>query len=420
MVKDMSFKEMYSQKRYKEIINIYLNMSADNIDSIGEFDYLHIVNSFYKEKDFNKCLEIYKVFIKHYPSSSILNNRIGYSMYHVYLKKHRFHDGNKKYIEYVNYITKICKQEKYSPLWFVLKKAIDSILDGKIKPIPDYELANRYLDCINPELLDSNPVKTQKRELASDQEYWYNKKTKILLKLKRYEETIKYCDIALNRIHKFHSNMNIWLMQRKADALYNLDQIDRALDLLNEIKLNGFSHWFINKSLFEIYVKKNNEEKAKMNIALAGTFDKRHEGRILMYEAAAKYLHSVGLSHEALLHSTLSFCIRVENKYNKTITYSIEHMDGYTKDDVLKELLPIWNKWINDNKTFIKGQIIKLLPSEKDGFIRSDNRSFYFSIKDVKNPQSIRVNADVTFTLEDRLNKKKGTVNPCAVEITVG
>ena len=116
-------KEMYSNQQYQQIAELWQEYIGNaEQEPMDEFSYVYIIQSLYKLQNYKACLDVYKKFQEVYPNSEQLNNKMGYSVYYVYLKFHDFAKGdNRAYKRQVDYVLKKCKNEDYSPYMLVLR-----------------------------------------------------------------------------------------------------------------------------------------------------------------------------------------------------------------------------------------------------------------------------------------------------------
>ena len=76
---------------------------------------------------------------------------------------------------------------------------------------------------------------------------------------------------------------------------------------------------------------------------------------------------------------------------------------------------------ITYNKVFLEGQVKKILPSGRSGFIdATDGKSYFFAFADVRiGRKHLTEGSSVRFTLAKRMDRKKNRLSDNAVEITV-
>lgn len=274
----------------------------------------------------------------------------------------------------------------------------------KKKPAPNWRLINDFCNSINPELLshDCSTIQVKRKgqtkdmELASDFENWYAYKTKALLKLGEWDECFKKSKEALEKIESFHYSNDIWFSRRIAISKKNLGNTDDAI-LELETVLRKKREWFIQKELAELYFDKDDLEQAfKYALDAINNFGPM-EFKVDLLFLLGKILIKREKKDLAFKHLTLSKLLR-ENEDWKVPQKLIDELKNFTNSDItldnietLKlELEEFWNSNIPKKKKFFskpksnqKGEIVKIMNDNargKDGFLKSDNKEFYFSL----------------------------------------
>lgn len=426
---DFNIKDFYNNKRYQDAIDYASNGNVR--ESFSEWDYLYLTNCYYNLKNYSDYLKIYKEFIAKYPDSKILDNKMGWCLYHLYIKNFNFGKMDKtSYFKRVDYILSRCDDTQFSPKTWVAKVVIDSIFKCKVGTGIDYSLGNKYLSFINPLTLEDDEQVIsdrdgKERHLASPREQWYNKKTKALVELKQYDECLTYIDQAFRNVKVFHSNADHWLNYKRALCYYAQEKLDKAEETINSI-LSKYQHWCYYELLFDICVKKKDTSNALKYGAFCATADKVHKTRVKFYVKYADFLDEIGNSYEAALHLKLTELIRVEESWkqlqlpnNYQYPEDIIHMDKIT---VIRLLNNFWKKEKEKGVEFYEGVVDKLLLNGKSGFVKdNDGNSYYFNIRDFdkRDFRSVEEGKRVRFTLTERLDKKKNVMKLNAISISI-
>jgi len=404
--------------------------------ALKDWDYVHIINEAYKQKKYFDCLEIYKEFHKVYPESSLLDDKMGWALYHTYIKPFNGKTSEEnRYRKQVDFIFSHSTSSQYSPRWCTLKHFIRMSKSGKLhmNPQKTNQLINGYLDMVDPDTLSDEEQTFQKddgkiQRTSSDRETWYSEKTKALLKLNAYEECIKTAEQAMSVLTSFHNNNDSWFIYRKVKSLIALNRSEDALNELQSVLRRGFSHWCIFSTAFEAERVRGDIDAAMRYGAACALADPSHNMRVAFYEEYAGFLLENGMEREAMLHRRFVVLLRMENNWplntrqsEWTFTDEISAMDI---PEIKHELTGFWQSVTDQGMQFYEGQIEKLLPSGHDGFIRlkeshGRNNSYYFKIKDVRGPKCRAVpGVTVRFALEDRFDRKKNISKPTAVRIS--
>ena len=92
-----------------------------------------------------------------------------------------------------------------------------------------------------------------------------------------------------------------------------------------------------------------------------------------------------------------------------------------TKEDLLNELTSFWKSVRSAGIKYYSGEIVKLLHDGKAGFIlnHETKQQHYFSIKDLNVNKKLQQGVFVTFSLAEKLDRKKGVLSLCAIDITI-
>ena len=426
---DFNIKDFYSSKRYQDALEYASN--DDVRKGFNEWDYLYLANCCYNLKNYNEYLKIYKEFIDKFPDSKILDNKMGWCLYHLYIKNFDFGKMDKEfYFKQIDAILSKSDDTQYSPKVWIAKVATDAIFKGKVAVNIDYKLGNKYLSYIDPLLLDDNEQiildkDGRERRLASPKEQWYNRKTKALVELEQYDECLSYIEQAFHNVSNFHNNAEHWLNYKKAQCLFAQEKYDEAEKIINDI-LNKFQHWCFYEMLFDVCLKRKDTNGALKFGAFCATADKEHKTRVKFYVKYATFLDEIGKLHEAALHLKLTELIRAKEGWKQLqllndyqFPDSVLNMD---KKTVVYQLNDFWRKEKEKDVEFYEGTIDKLLSNGKSGFVKDQNgKSYYFNVRDFdkRDARSVVEGLKVRFALTERLDKKKNEMKLNAISISV-
>ena len=129
----------------------------------------------------------------------------------------------------------------------------------------DYKFIHEFCNIFNPDLLSKDVstivIKGQNKEMASDEENWYQHQTKALLELERYQECFEISSLAIEKLHNFHYNNDLWFARRVALSKKALGDMQGAIDGLEKI-FRKKKEWFIKKELAEVYFDIGNTQKS--------------------------------------------------------------------------------------------------------------------------------------------------------------
>ena len=428
----MDLKGLNQQHAYQEVCLFWdRHCQGEDEQPWQEWDYVFAMTALYKMKRYEDCLQLYREFHHAHPSSSLLDDRMGWAVYHVHLKGYDFKTGdNARYLKQVDFVLHHGKQGPYSPGAMIVGQVVRAILSGWLGQKIDYQRANDYLDHLDPKKLPQEERTYQQddgkmRRLASEQEKWYAYKSKILLKLKQYDACISCCDQALAVINRFHTNNDAWIALRKIEALIELDRTADAKAALEHLLQQPARHWKMDMLGYRIAVMEHDEDAALKYIGEAALLDPNHGMRVQFYEETASFLNEAGHERMAMLQYHLVDLLREENGWKIKPHYVAgmipEDIAAMDKPATLRELREFWRAQRDKDKVFLEGQVKKILPSGRSGFIEAaEGKSYYFSFADVQSGRKhLAEGSSVRFTLAKRMDRKKNRLSDNAVEITV-
>jgi len=274
----------------------------------------------------------------------------------------------------------------------------------KKKPTPNWKLVNDFCNHINPEDLsrECSTIQVERKgkmrdmELASDKENWFAYKTKALLKLGEWQECFDKSKDALEFLENFHYSNDIWFARRIALSKKNLGNSKDTITELENI-LRKKKEWFIQKELADLYFEDNDLESAFKYATQAITNFGPLEFKVDLLFLLGKILNKKEKKDLAFKHFTLSKLIR-QNEEWKIPQKVFDELRNFENaeiniDDIGKlksELKKYWNGFSPEKKKFFskpkgtqKGEIVRIMNNNergKDGFLKSDNKDFYFSL----------------------------------------
>lgn len=421
-------KIMYKNHKYSEICTIYDQFANIEDYEPSEWDFVYFMNSLYKEKRYADCLVIYKACKRLYKNFDMLNQKMGWCVYHVYLKNYDFKNNScEDFFAKIDYVLKNVTDEKYSPMWCLVNLATKAILHKEVSVNPDYARANSYLELIDPNNLTRverklSDSKGKSRSMASDCETWYSRKTKSLFGMGNWQECIKTCEKGLSSYVKFHNNNDSWFKYRMAISLLKLGKVEESMLVAQEILNLGFKHWSIYQLLYDIAVEKNDIDSAMKYAGCCALADPSHEMRINFYKSYADFLEKQNFMEESMLHLHLVILIKQEKAWklkDETRWEISDEIASINKKETLQRLQIFWKKHRDKDKVYVDGIISKLLPSGKDGFVKDDKeKEYYFNFRAAAcNHNKLIVGTPVKFVLGERLDKKKNVWKMNAIEI---
>ncbi len=413
----MNIKELYETEQYNEIIKICRNGEA--LKNFGEWDFLYAANALQKLKDYQLLLDIAKIFQTKFPESKLIDDKIGWAIYTLFIKDFDPDKGDfAKLHQNIRFIVEKATEGRFSPKRLAVLKSVEILLK-KNRSKEDIESASAYLDALDRSKLSAEEKQTTNRgrvlSISSDKEKWYSLKTKILLSLGKYQECVSFCDEALKAIPHLHSRNDVWFKQRKIKSLLCLSENKEAETILNDLLQGKIPHWTILELAFDLAISKGEVEQAFIRGAEAALFDPSHSMRVAFYKKLADFWEGNGKPEDAQLLRKFVIAIRIKEGWDDG-----DKAEAIQKErELCKELESIWEEMANKGKKFLYGQITKILSSGFSGFIMAqDNNSYYFNVKDIHaRKENIKEGQKVKFIAEKRLDKKKNKEGLCAVNI---
>lgn len=359
----------------------------------------------YQKKKHDEAEKIYKTAYDEDPEAFTIWDRRFYAwaLYHLHIKNPSSED---KLVKSCELISELLIQEdtnkvKVCAYTTSMLKIINYFKDNA------YECL-KWLDMLNPKLLNSNPRSMNRdgriSKFYSDKEKWYSLKTKHLLDMGEYEETIKFADEALNELDEFVNNSDIWFKWRIAIANKDLDNYDKALKYLEEI-INSKNDWFILKELAEIY-------------SLNGDYDLALKYAIDAALAKGDIKYKINLYR---LLDEIFIAKNMDEDSDKVVKLIEAIEDDENFVEIEKELKERWVEIKFNNQQRSYGTISNILSHGKAGFIKADDgESYYFNIYEIQGDKSKVKEGDyVSFFLEESFDKKKNKKTLNAVNINI-
>lgn len=291
------------------------------------------------------------------------------------------------------------------------------------------EQINRWLDKLNPENL-SDQVRTNEKEgkeivFMSQKEEWYALKSKACEKLKIYQECLRISQEALQVLPQFHHNNEIWFKRRIALSKYKLGNSQEAIDILTDL-LKFKKEWFIYSDISEIYLDLGDYDRA-LDYGLDAIFKPGEDDkRVNVYWMIGHIFNLLGKKEEEEVLKGYTIRLRLDNGWKLPGEEASYYREK--KERIDKGQTDSWKKQVHEvaranklkNQEKLRGVIAKILPNNKAGFIKSEDKSYYFKTRDVKAPRSeVKEGRKVEFFIEKGFDYKKQVETEVAVYINI-
>lgn len=255
----------------------------------------------------------------------------------------------------------------------------------------------QILEQINPDILSLKEGVSNddpEESYSSDFEKYISLNTKALLKLEKFNDCIKYCEIGLTTISHFHGNNDTWLKMRIALSEDRLGNHEKGEKLLNEILSTrvGSDKWFIYKEISEIYFEQKEYTKAWKLAVEATYYGNEPHFLIGLFLLQSRILFKLSRIEDGKLLAELIAAILKENnwgerqEYTRLFSYYKININGV--NSVTNLYLKAQNFWNNErygNIPVSKGMIISVHKNGKIGRIKDEQGALIdFHKKDLK------------------------------------
>ena len=408
------------EKHYLQAIEIYQNLYNQNGVIFEKFDLWSFAFCLKNALNYTKALDICRTCYKKFPDFELNKSLYAQCIYKTEIDTNKIID-EKIFEKAANAIIKLCKQDdKYAPY----KRTVFAVLSYHTKKsIYKPENILFWLEKLSLEQLSKDCfsiVKDGKNiEFASDFEQYYMFAVKANYMSGNFEKCKELCVSASKEISKFHYSNDIWFARSFALCLYKTGEPEKAVSKLIEIS-HKKKEFFIFHEIAEIYFELQNIEKAEYFAIIAIKTGENFEKKLKLLTLLAKIFQKKEKVEISVKHS--EFRDFIKKQYFDTsqeVKNDIENIKKRVRE-LKKELSAVWNTVSEAQKIKLSGKIIKLLENSKAGFIKTDKeKSYYFSIKDVKGNKELKEGSLVSFVLAQGFDKKKQKETEIAVEIKI-
>jgi len=405
------------EENYTKAIGIYKALWDTNAASFNEWDIWGYAYSLFKTKDYQDTLNIAREGYKIFPNFEMLHSLYARSIYYTQFKANP------------------------PPNLSTLKKALDAILKlhpphqpYSVAPTAIFEFAKiamkqnvihwkeieEYLLKLEPELLDDKAFEFKNKgrdvSIASDYEKWYACMIRVKGGLNQPKELLDLLDQARSKNIKWHYNNDIWFERKEAFAYNQLGEVEKAIKIMKSI-LARKKDWFLIYDLAKLFPE-DSEEKGEL-LCEAALAKGPYAMKLKLYDDLYTFFKTID-KDIAQDHLKLIATLRIENDWDipQRVSLLLDGKDWKEKSSsfYLKKLRNIWKKYLPE-KEKLEGRIITIFPNGNAGFIKADNESYFFSINDIKDKESIEKNQKVVFEWVESFDKKKNKMSKKAINI---
>ncbi len=404
-------KELKENNKYLDAVELYKKIYYPNCDKWIAWEYTVCLK---KISEIDDAIDIAKNTYFHYKNFQYNNNILSWLLYEKYFKcindSYDYNDIN-NLLSIANFVSDITLQNKdsaYEHIMIQLLKILKQYGNNPMQKILD------ILGKLDVNKLSDEANKYEKdgreQEYQSRKEMYYSLKTKSLLDLEKYDECIKCCDEAVNKILIFHHDNDIWIKSRKAICLSNIGEIDLAIVELENLIVKK-NHWTLYAEIARIYLLKDDKNNALYYFCRAAITLDSAKMKVTLYFEIANLLYSMGELECAWIH--LSFAKNIREKEGWRIPHELQTMSyelsnySYINEVKLSDLIRIWLDVIYKTIGKQQGIVTHINKGGKTGFIKSEHESYFFKISSVIGKRHIKENDKVSFALIQSYDIKK-------------
>jgi tetratricopeptide (TPR) repeat protein len=289
--------------------------------------------------------------------------------------------------------------------------------------------ALRWLEKLEPTHLDTaefafKDESGRLRKFASKREAYYALRTHSLERLKRWDECLEVATVASTACQPLHHDNDVWFARRIALAKWRLGRLKEAVPELEALlarKETSFLHTDIAGAALELADFDKTFTHALAALLSAGEL----KFKLTALSVMARVLWAKGRQTEAVKHLELDFGVRAQLQWKPNpvnIDLAAQWGADVTfaePDERLSELKMLWAEWDQRDNPRYAGQIERLLPNGRSGFLRGSNQErFYFELREWRDRnRKPAPGARVTFKTQPSFDKKHQRASVIARDI---
>ncbi|BES64789.1 hypothetical protein SANA_12280 [Gottschalkiaceae bacterium SANA] len=419
-------KKLKDTGKYHEAIRLYEQIYEEVFDKWIAWEYSYCLKG---SGHIDKAIEVSKSIYKHSSDFKINNDMLAWLLFEKYYKEKK---DNYSYIEVDNmykialFVPRLVTQEKKSPFERIVLTMIKIIKNHDGNSINANEKVLNLIELIDPNKLSLEPriskSSRKQRVYQSNREMYYATKTKVLLNLDKFSECLDCCEDAYASIKVFHHDNDIWIDIRRALCKAKLEGPLVAIAEMKQISMKK-KHWIIFYELGKLYESVGDQENALLNYCRASISSEPIKMKVKLYYDTYQLLKEAKEKNWAEVHAF--YIVRIKEQQGWNLTPELAEIkkknEGYDKsiEFIGACLRKYWIDSIHKVLGEKTGKIIKIDKSNRFGFIKSNNESYYFQSKSVLNSHKIVVNDQVKFCIIESFDYKKNRVSEEAAYITI-
>lgn len=426
MTKSSTFKDAttYRQnKEYSKALEIYHPLWKENPRQFDDWAGWSYGFCLAKNRQHQEALEVCRTLHRRYPKMEILNSLYGQCIYYTQFTVPTLPDVNtlKKAAEAICKLSPPINNFSFAPR--AIFKLIKILMNNRdIK----WEEIETWLGKLDPDLLDENSFSMmgqngKKIEFASPLEEWYSAMIKVKAGLNQPNELLELLNVARKRGLKWHYSNDVWFARKEAFAYIQLGQRDKGEEILRKLTTQK-RDWFLLSDLAEVI---EDREEALILMARAALSFGEPALKIKLFNNLFNEIKNhVKYERETSLHLALIHQLRKENNWpiKEALLNEMQKRvipNGHTTSkEIYAILIPFWQNLLKEKAVVYEGIIDTILGNNVAGFVKTNRKSYFFSVKDAKGIKGkIEKGTRVLFELADGFDRKKNVAKKVAVAL---
>ena len=410
-------------KNFEESLELISQIWQNHPNDITEWDVWRYAISLKNLKRYDEALQLCKKYANIYPKNESINNVYAWCIFYLKIRK----KDNPHIIDDAHLIQKLASKNKpytaYIPTAYAILK---QITNDPVFPAEEVLEWTNELDFDNlSEQTYSFKQKGKKIEIASQKEYFLMWHIKALFFSEQYADCIQFANSVFDKISKFHYDNDIWVQRLIAMSYHQLKNYEEAIEVYKNI-LSKKNEWFLHKEIAELYFEMNQFDLAFKDAIIAVENNIPLEKKVSAILLLARILYKQELQDLSLKHYLLVYLIRQHNnwKIDKKLLSLLN--DNHLLDNnpelnyVHKTLSEYWQSQTVNTHEVLTGVIHNILGHGNAGFIKADDKSYYFKVSDFKSDAKyFNVKQKVSFNLKEGFDKKKQIKTMNAVNVKI-
>lgn len=384
-------------------LSVYKKKFDEDIAAFREFEAMDYVKSLKNQNQLDEAIEVGKTFLEARPDLKVYINHYGYALFNKYIRNQEIKNED-TYFAIVEEILGLCKQERYSPY----EATCNAVIRYATQKDPiDWKTVHKYLEKLNPTLLDKEPFTQEgKKESESKFERWYRLNVRACFEIGDYKRCIEIANQSMTLNIKWHHRNAYWIRFYRAKSHLNLGQYEECEKEYLALQSNYDSEDFY-KDLYHIYKAKGETTKANTYLV----YDIYMSG----YDASQIPLYTLLLeaSKDAKQERMVSILTAMLAKFKEEAGEVVEIEEKYqTKDsgDLYDDMMDELTRHLDAYVERKHGKVVHYNVEKQIGTIVTDEESTFFRQADFIYDEEVRRFERVDYTIINTYNSKKQAI----------